>query len=397
MKKRIISLIVCATMALGMMGCGKGNTDTETALRSGQMEINANDYVKKLCDYTAIPVTISGDFTVSDDTVTKQLESLLSYYDLLTTKVEDRTVVQAGDVVEISYVGKNSAGEAFQGGTSQANVKMDIDNNYDMTNKSNYITGFCDKLAGASVGDTVITPVTFPENYSNKELAGQPATFEITVHGIYTKLTADALTDQMVADNFASLNLSTKDELINYVRNYVTYQNENSRMSAVAKKVEEYLIANCEVEVPEDYYNARLNEYVEQITKNYVPETSTLDEFLQSQNVDKDEMMKSWGDSLTTQIKLELIFTVIAEKENLEVDAEGYREFVNNYVNNSSYGYKDTEAVYKDFGNGYSDEGKQYVEKLYRIRQAMSFVCEKAQVTNESDNAGDASSTEGAE
>ncbi len=88
------------------------------------------------------------------------------------------TIVNEGDTVNIDFVGKID-GEEFSGGsTDGAGTDLTL-------GSGSYISGFEEQLEGQAVGDTVDVNVTFPESYSNTDLAGKDATFTVTINGVY--------------------------------------------------------------------------------------------------------------------------------------------------------------------------------------------------------------------
>jgi trigger factor len=78
----------------------------------------------------------------------------------------------AGDVLTIDFLGKIDD-VAFEGGAG-TDVPVDIGGD-------GFIPGFAEQLVGAKPGDTRVIEVTFPADYGKADVAGKPATFEITV------------------------------------------------------------------------------------------------------------------------------------------------------------------------------------------------------------------------
>ena len=161
----------------------------------------------KLADYKGIDVTITGNYDVTDDQVEQNLMSLLPYYGITGVEVKDRDTVQKDDYVKVDYTGYLD-GDAFDGG-SATDTMIDVANNCDAAQKTNYIDGFSDGLVGAKVGDEVSSDVTFPENYQSSDLAGKKTTFKFKIKGIYKPVTMDTLTDDMVADAFTEQKITT--------------------------------------------------------------------------------------------------------------------------------------------------------------------------------------------
>lgn len=391
MKKRIIALMLCMTTILAFNGCGNARTqDTEQSTEnakatyngpsSAQMDIDLEKQVSKLADYKGIDVTISGNYDVTDEDVEKNILSLLPYYGITGIEIKDRDTVQKGDYVKVDYTGYLD-GEAFDGG-SATDVMLDVDNNYDVTNQNSYIDGFCDGIVGSKVGSEISTDVTFPDNY-NETLGGKKTTFKIKIKGIYEPITLDTLTDDMVADAFSAQNISTKKDLKEYVRKVMENQAKNSKSQATINEVENYMIKNSTVDIPEDYMDARMGEYQAMFERDNLTDTQTMDDYLKTNNTTLDDLKKSWKTSLEKQIKVEFIFGRIADLEDIKVSDDDFKQFVDYLVSSGNSQMTTESEVYDYYGNGSQEDGKKMLRQQYRINKAISYVVEQANVTIE--------------
>ena len=391
MKKRIIALMLCMTTVLAFNGCGNAKTqDTEQSTEnakvtyngpsSAQMDIDLEKQVSKLADYKGIDVTISGNYDVTDEGVEKNILSLLPYYGIAGIEIKDRDTVQEGDYVKVDYTGYLD-GEAFDGG-SATDVMLDVDNNYDVTNQNPYIDGFCDGMVGSKVGSEISTDVTFPDNY-NEKLGGKKTTFKIKIKGIYEPVTMDTLTDDMVADAFSAQNISTKKDLKEYVRKVMESQAKNSKSQATINEVEDYMIENSTVDIPDDYMEARLGEYQAMFERDNLTNTQTMDDYLKTNNTTLDDLKKSWKTTLEKQIKIEFIFGRIADLGGIQVSDDDFKEFVDYLVSSGNSQMTTESEVYDYYGNGSQEDGKKMLRQQYRINKAISYVVEQANVTIE--------------
>lgn len=391
MKKRTIAILLCMMTVLTFTGCGKngqnsGTQGTEAAAEeyngpsSAQMDIDLEKQVKKLADYQKIDVTISGDYDVTDDQVEEYVLNLLPYYGISGIEVKDRDTVQEGDYVKADYTGYHK-GEAFEGGAAE-DVMLDVSNNMDVVNQTGYIDGFTDGLLGAKVGDEVSSDVTFPEEYpQNEDLAGELTTFKFNVKGIYEPVTLEKITDEMVEGAFTDRNIKTKEELLQSAKESLESQAESQKKQDTISAVEDYLIQNSQVEIPEDYLNARLSEYQKQYEDQYCSETQSLEEYLTANGTTLADQQKSWKSALEEQIKVEFLFGRIADLEKIEVDDDDFNEFVNYIVSSGSSQMTTEEEVYKYYGNGSKEDGEKTLRQLYRVNTAISQVAEDANVT----------------
>jgi trigger factor len=92
-----------------------------------------------------------------------------------------------GDVLMIDFLGKIDD-VAFEGGAG-TDIPVDIGGD-------GFIPGFAEQLVGARPGEIRVIEVTFPADYGNAEVAGKPATFEITVKQLNRQI-VPALDDEL--------------------------------------------------------------------------------------------------------------------------------------------------------------------------------------------------------
>ena len=106
---------------------------------------------------------------------------------------------ESGDRVTINFKGSIN-GEAFEGGTGEG-IQVVIGSN-------SFIPGFEEQLTGMGANETRTLKVSFPKNYMNDKLAGQPAEFETTATLI------EAPQELAIDDEFAkTLGLESLDKL----------------------------------------------------------------------------------------------------------------------------------------------------------------------------------------
>ncbi len=281
MKKRITALLAAAAAALMLTGCGDSNP-------AYLKNITASDYVE-LCDYSNIPITVAAETEVTDDMVDNYVNYTLSS-DASYQEVTDHDTVENGDTVNIDYTGTKD-GEKFDGGSATG---------YDLViGSGSFIDGFEDGLIGHKVGETVELNLTFPDDYSNTDLAGQDVVFTVTINKIEQLVTPE-LTDEWVAEQDIS-NVSTVDEYKDYVRNQLqTYYDDDYR-TREEEAIADYLIDNCtfKQDPPEEmvrrYYDNMVQAYSTQISQNYGMD---LDTYTQMMGLDSDSSESS-ADSST--------------------------------------------------------------------------------------------------
>lgn len=411
MKKKIIALLLGVVLVISAAGCGTkaGDAVTENTENtestgnangvmsaSAEFELKASDYVT-LCDYSSVPVTITGDYEVEDADAVTYFEEIFTsngpFYQEDTTK----TTIGEGDIVNVDYVGKLD-GEAFQGGTA-AGQYIDVYNNASADGSTTFIEGFTEGLKGASVGSEIDCDVTFPEDYSNTDLAGKAVVFTFTVNSIQKVMGLEDVNDAFAREQF---NVDTVDEMYQVIKEDLMNAAEYYRKRDINTAVQSYLIDNCTVEVPADYLAARISDYRAQVIRaNCDGDESQLESYLSTYyGKTVEEAEAEWAEGIEQNIVLELILEAIAEKEGIASEDAEYDEYIQAMITNN--GYESEEAMYELYGYGDASYGEKYVKQLYVDQLALNHLVERANVTIEpaaadTDGTGAVEATEGVE
>jgi trigger factor len=106
----------------------------------------------------------------STEQIERALDDLATRQRELVVVAEPRAAVK-GDFLTIDFTGKVD-GTVFPGGTG---TDIDVE-----VGGPGFIPGFTEQMEGLSAGDSRTIEVTFPEGYGVADLAGKPATFEVT-------------------------------------------------------------------------------------------------------------------------------------------------------------------------------------------------------------------------
>jgi len=385
MKKRVMALLLCMAMVLTMTACGGSDGDSAKNTESTQAsmpvvdlakyEYNYTDYVT-LCDYTAIPVELAEDYEITDEDVEAYVKEIFTYYGPFYVADETKTVVSEGDIVNVDYVGKLD-GVAFEGGTAP-NQNIDVSGNCAAGGYTSYIDGFTTGLMGAEVGTTVDCDVTFPENYGSAELAGKAVVFTFTVNSIQREISFEEMNDTIVQENFGAASV---EEFYTTIREGLEGDSEYYKMQDSNEDIQQYLIDNCIVEIPADYFadlmKAFRNFYVWQ---NCNGDETKLEEYLTTNfGYTLDQAETEWKEYLTLLVKLEFILGAIAEDMGVELDMEAYEVSLAEYV--AYYGLENAEPVFESYGYGDVTYGERMVKNMHLQSDILEKLAETAVVT----------------
>lgn len=388
MKKSIVALLLCITMAAAVTGCDKKTDDstetgteitegTETGISSASIQYTAKDYVK-LGQYTGLEVTLDQNYEVTEDTVRDYVNNTMIANNPF-LKDTDKDTVETGDVVNLDYTGTKD-GEEFAGGSAQG-YNLEIGSH-------SFIDGFEDGMIGMKVGEEKDLNLTFPENYSNSDLAGAAVVFHVKVNKIQAKeeVTYDTFTDEYTQYYAANNNMDYTDAktLLNDVKLYLEGTAANQKASAVSSKVLPILLENCTVDkFPDNLYDAMLAETLDKYQTAYGTQYGTLENIAKSVfNLEYDEFEKQVESDVEQNLKIELILEAIADKEGIELNETNFRTYVQKLMSQNEF--EKESDLYLTYGAN-EEEGKAALQKEYLRIQALSYVVNEAKVTVQTD------------
>ena len=364
--RRIAALGAAVMLGAALVGCGEAETSADVAY-------DVNDYVE-LGDYMEIPVQLTQDYTVTQEMIDETVDTLIQNAQPCVAD-DTQTVVAADSIVNVDYVGKKD-GEAFDGG-SASDVNIDLATNSDVASGSSYIEGFSSGLVGAKVGDTVDCPVTFPENYSSQELAGQPVVFTFTVNYIGKPMTRDVLTDDYVSDNFQAASV---DEFLQMVDTYVRQTAQYSRQSEIRNAVMDAVVENATVDkVPQEVLDLRIQEYIDQYEATYCSDGTSLEDYLSTNyNTTVEDFTEEVRTGVRENLVMELVFEAIAEKEGISFDQDGFDDFCESLMSGNQV--ETREELYTLYAPT-EEAGEKYLQKVYVCNRACDLCVENAVVS----------------
>jgi trigger factor len=169
--------------------------------------------------------------------------------------VDDRPA-QMDDVAVIDFAGQvqNEAGELepFDGGEA-TDFQLEL-------KAGSFIEGFVEGIVGMTLEETQSISVTFPENYPQETLAGQPAVFTITLKDLKEKELPE------LDDDFAEeiSEFSTLAELRESLEKQYQEEAQDKTEANQKEALLEALVENLEAEIPETLVRREVNYLVSQ-------------------------------------------------------------------------------------------------------------------------------------
>jgi len=264
---------------------------------------------------------------------------------------------QQGDQVNVDFVGTLD-GEKFDGGEAKGTNLI--------LGSKRMIPGFEEGLVGVSSGDNLTLPLTFPEDYQNKELAGKKVEFAITVNNV-SEPTLPELDDEF----FASFDVAEGglEAFRTEVRANMTRELKNANRNNIKNQVIEGLLEIHDVDAPKALVANEINGLRQQ----------AMQQFGGGKNIDPSMLPDDlFAEQAKRRVILSLVMSEIVSKNDLKPDADTVRGLIEEMAES----YEKPEDVIKWY---YSDkEQLANIEAMALEDAVIDMVIDKAKVTESS-------------
>lgn len=222
--------------------------------------------------------------------------------------VEDKAA-ENGDIVVIDFEGFKD-GEAFEGGKGE---------DYPLTLGSHsFIDTFEDQLIGKKAGDETEVHVTFPKDYQEKNLAGEPAVFYVKVKEVKIKELPE-LDDEFVKD---ISDFETLDEYKEDVKKQLLEKREKTAKDAKEDAVIEKVIENAQMEIPEPMIRTQMNQMANDFAQRIKSQGISMEQYFQFTGLDNAGFGEQLRPQALKRIQTRLVLEAVAKAENIEVSEE---------------------------------------------------------------------------
>ena len=254
-----------------------------------------------LGQYKGLTIDVDA-YKTEEDALQKSIDGLLQQH-ATTLVVTDRKTKDT-DTIVFDFDGYSN-GEKIEHGDAK---------NYTFyLAHSSFIPGFAEQLVDRPLGEEFEINVTFPEEYHEKKLAGQPATFKCKINEIKAKVLPE-LTDEFAAKvgPFKSV-----DELKADIQKYLDTQKADIDRTNSEKAIFEKVTSEAKVEIQQSMIDREADQLVAEYKQKLEMQGFTWEQAVEAQGY--DEIMNSLKEDAAVRVKNSLVIDKIAKEENITV------------------------------------------------------------------------------
>ncbi|HST54498.1 MAG TPA: trigger factor [Solirubrobacteraceae bacterium] len=221
---------------------------------------------------------------------------------------------ESGDFVVIDYAGSID-GVKFDGGEGRDQLVE--------LGSGNLIPGFEDGLLGAAAGETRTVELGFPEDYGNKELAGRPASFEITVKEVKHKQ-LPALDEDFATD----AGFDTVEELREDIRGKLG-ELESQRVDGEFREAAlDVVAALAQIETPAALIEAKATELFERTLHSLSHRGITRETYLRITGRTEQELLADMLPEAEQTLRREAVIAAVVQAEGITPSDEDVIEAI---------------------------------------------------------------------
>jgi trigger factor len=243
--------------------------------------------------------------SVVDDEVEEQLKHLQEQHATFST-IEGRPLAD-GDFAQVSL-----HGEPKGGGESKP---VNMDEILVEIGGKNTMPEFTENLRGASAGEERSFDVVYPQDASDKRLAGRTFTYTVKVHSLKQKSLPE-LNDQFATELGE---FKTLDEIRQRIKEGMQQEREHAAEREAKDKLVSELVKRNEFEVPESLVERQIDIRLERGLRALAAQGMRQEDM---KKMDFNRLRAGQRDQAAEEVKASLLLEKIAEEENIHVSDE---------------------------------------------------------------------------
>ena len=259
-----------------------------------------------LGEYKGMTVDVEG-YKTPEDAFQKSLDNLLEQSATLVIVTDRKT--EEKDIVVFDFEGFSN-GEKIEHGDAK-NYTLDLAN-------SSFIPGFAEQLVGKPLGEDFEINVTFPTEYHEKKLAGQPAIFKCRINEIKTKVLPE------LTDEFAQKvgPFKTVDDLKADIQQYLDTQKADIDRTNSEKAIFEKVVEATKVDIQQSMIDRETDQLIEEYKQKLQMQGFTWDQAVEAQGY--ETIVNSLKEDAAVRVKNSLVIDKIAKVENITISQEDF-------------------------------------------------------------------------
>lgn len=259
----------------------------------------------KLGQYKDIEVE-KAEATVSEEEIDAEVDRMAQNVARIETVERE---AKEGDTAVIDFEGFKD-GVAFNGGKGE-NHELKL-------GSGQFIPGFEEQVVGMKAGDEKDINVTFPEEYGEKSLAGQPVVFKVKCHEVKQTIVPEK-DDEFVKD---VSEFDTMGELRADLKKKALEEKTAGIQRAFENAAIEKAVANMIVEIPDSMIEEAVDKEMQQFDYDLRNQGASVEQYAKMLGTDMNTFRGYVRPGAITKLKTQILLDAVVDAEKIEVSDE---------------------------------------------------------------------------
>lgn len=367
---------------------GSSDTEVEDSISSEEAEVKGeslteegkvkeseteNESDVKLGDYSGFTYTREYIAPTEED-LNSTISDILNSN--ITEEMKDSGTTKAGDTVIVSFTGSVD-GEVLEG--------LSADEERITLGSEEFLKEFEDAIVGHEVGEDFEVSLEFPNDYSEVDVAGKTAVFDVVVNYIVEQSDAPELSDEWVKENSEYKTVKEYKEAM--MKNLEAQANEYADSTAVYSLISDlYAVSSAVVSDEEisEKISSQLDMYKSNAEEQGISYEEYVKDMLSYADYESDEeYVKVFEDSIKESVKDEAekkkILDAFANAEDVDLSDDAYNKYLESEA--EMYGYDSKEEFESELESvGYLDGIRVIFEEM-QVGKKLMEISEEVKVT----------------
>ncbi|GAB4370193.1 MAG: trigger factor [Deltaproteobacteria bacterium] len=228
---------------------------------------------------------------------------------------------------------------------------------------------FEEGLAGALAGEERPVTVEFPEEFPDPRYRGKKVDFAVKVHSVREKRVPEL--DEEFAKNFNDV--EGLDDLRAKMRERLVKEAEERARLRMEEEIRNGLLERNRFDVPKTLVDRQIHTMIQDTANRLASQGMDLKKV----HMDFDKMRERFAPNAERAVRISLLLSAIAEKENLDVPFPEIEAELRGMAEATGVGYERIREIYGD------EERMDGLRNRLLERKAMAFLLEQAEVKEE--------------
>ncbi|HSV96535.1 MAG TPA: trigger factor [Spirochaetota bacterium] len=323
--------------------------------------------------FETMPVVEVGDYKgvkaserackITDDDVKREIETLRERHANVSKKEGDDARVAKGDMVKIRIKRIDDVEPDRVDGVEFKEYNM-------IVGKSKADYGFDGDVMGMKSGQEKEVKIKYPKDYEVRDLAGQNARYIVRVEEI-NRMDLPALDDDFAKDlgEYGSL-----EEMKNGIRaNIEKFVAEKAKSEAKGKLLKE-VVEKSTFDLPLSMIEKEMEALFRRVQERTGYFSEDINEFSSTIGINAEEFSGRLRAEAASNIKSTLVLSKIAEKEELKVPEDKYREVLESIAKRNKRSVEELEKIIDE------NNSRESIESDLVMESALDFIYENAKI-----------------